>query len=70
MTLTIDNAGVVREWCEQRGAKAVIRGGPGGGSKGGSVLVTTATSRFELRPGDSVRMIKGVGLAPDYPEMD
>ena len=65
MTLTEENAGIVRAWCESHGAiRAVIRGGPAGGSHGASVLVVTESGQFELLPGDTAQHIPGVGVVP------
>jgi hypothetical protein len=65
ITLTETNGGVVRGWCELRGAKAVMRGGPRGGSIGGTVRVTApGCDPFILEPGDTVEDVPGVGLRP------
>lgn len=36
-----ENGGGIVQWICDGGAKAALRGGPGGGSKGGSVLIDT-----------------------------
>lgn len=63
VTLTETNAGVVADWCRQHGAvTAVVRGGPKGGSIGGSVIVRTTSTQFVLEPGDVVRWSHDTGI--------
>lgn len=47
--LTENNAGEVARWCFGN-----VRGGPEGGSRGGSVLIYTLEGRMEASPGDWV----------------
>lgn len=55
LQLTTDNGGDVARWCG-----GTLRGGPEGGSKGGSVLIDTLEGRMTADPGDYViRGIKG-----------
>lgn len=51
--LTVENADEVACWCG-----GVVRGGPGGGSRGGSVLIATLEGTMEAVVGDYV--IQGV----------
>ena len=39
--LTADNAGAIAAWITESGHKAVMRGGPGGGSRNGTVIIRT-----------------------------
>jgi len=53
--LTDDNGGEIVRWI---GGGAVLRGGPEGGSYGGSVLIPTLEGTMEAKPGDWI--IRGV----------
>jgi hypothetical protein len=53
MRLTKENGGIVAAWCG-----GVLRGGPGGGSRGGTVLIRTLEGTMAAEPGDYV--IQGV----------
>lgn len=49
------NGGDVANWCG-----GALRGGPGGGSKGGSVIIPTLEGRMTASPGDwIIRGVKG-----------
>lgn len=58
MRLTDTNAGAVVAWINGSGGKATMRGGPKGGSRGASVIVTTLEGREVGEPG--YVFIKGV----------
>jgi hypothetical protein len=61
MRLGSENAGAVVQWINGHyvdGDVASMRGGPGGGSKGGSVLIRTLEGVMTAAPGDWV--IRGV----------
>lgn len=47
------NGATVANWCG-----GVLRGGPSGGSKGGSVIINTLEGRMTASPGDYI--VKGV----------
>lgn len=51
--LTEFNGGAVAAWCN-----GTLRGGPSGGSRGGSVIIDTLEGRMSAQPGDYV--LKGV----------
>ena len=53
MELTHENGGAVASWCG-----GVLRGGPGGGSRGGMVLIDTLEGTMTASPGDFV--VRGV----------
>lgn len=57
--LNPDNAGQLAIWLQRRGVDAVVRGGPKGGSLGGSVIVNQIGGRLVVEPGDRVRVING-----------
>lgn len=56
--LTHENAGEVVGWINDQGGDAAIRGGPGGGSRGGKVYIKTLEGTMCASPGDYV--IRGV----------
>ncbi len=58
MQLTDTNAGEVVAWINSNGGKAVMRGGPKGGSISASVIVETIEGREVGTPG--YQFIKGV----------
>lgn len=58
MQLTDSNAGVVTAWVASGGHEAVMRGGPGGGSKGATVTIRTLEGDHLAQVGDYV--IRGV----------
>ncbi|NKS29283.1 hypothetical protein GS534_00895 [Rhodococcus hoagii] len=58
MRLTEDNAGVVFAWVTSNDHRAVMRGGPGGGSKGATVTIRTLEGDHLAQVGDYV--IRGV----------
>ena len=53
-----DNPGAVVGWINELGGEAFMRGGPGGGSRGGSVFIQTLEGRHRADTGDWI--IKGV----------
>lgn len=67
--LQADNPGVVVGWINDNGGEAHMRGGPGGGSKGGSVLIDTLEGMMQAAQGDWV--IRGVAgeFYPCKPEI-
>jgi hypothetical protein len=56
--LTYDNAGAIVQWIVENGHKAVMRGGPGGGSRGGTVIIHTLEGNHLADVGDWI--IRGV----------
>lgn len=58
MVLTDTNAGEVVAWITSHGHRAIVRGGPGGGSIEGTVIITTLEGNMTASVGDLV--IKGV----------
>jgi hypothetical protein len=60
MQLTNNNGGEVVQWIRnaEPWGEAVLRGGPGGGSRGGTVLIETLEGRMIASPGDWI--IRGV----------
>lgn len=58
MVLTDTNAGEVARWVTEGGHKAVVRGGPQGGSMEGTVIIHTLEGDHTASVGDIV--IKGV----------
>lgn len=57
--LTNRNAGYVTSWLRERGIPAVMRGGPKGGSIGGTVILNQRGQKLTIEPGDRVRVIDG-----------
>lgn len=64
-----ENGGLIVNWINAEGGDAALRGGAGGGSKGGSVLIETLEGTMQAAPGDYV--IRGVAgeFYPCKPEI-
>ena len=58
LQLTDSNAGVVAAWVNAGGHRAIVRGGPRGGSKGATVTIKTLEGDHLASVGDFV--IRGV----------
>ena len=58
LQLTDSNAGVVAAWVNAGGLRAIVRGGPRGGSKGATVTIKTLEGDHLASVGDFV--IRGV----------
>jgi hypothetical protein len=56
--LAEENGGLIVGWINAEGGEANLRGGPGGGSVGGSVLIETLEGVMVATPGDWI--IRGV----------
>ena len=56
--LAEENGGLIVGWINAEGGEANLRGGPGGGSRGGSVLIETLEGVMVATPGDWI--IRGV----------
>jgi hypothetical protein len=60
MQLGSENGGEIVVWINGQGGDASMRGGPSGGSRGGSVLIETLEGTMQASVGDYViRGVKG-----------